>query len=365
VSDPVAPGAERGQMSGAYGAQISWELPLFAIGPASSSARANTQTALADLRGARVLLAAEVAQSYVDLRAAQAGRAALMQSVEIADELAGILAVGASTGYASDVDAADARRLAESTRTLLSDLVIEERRAANAIAVLRGRAPGTEDAGSQRVIDADNAPVPYIELTSAPAAPADLLRLRPDIARAEAQTLAAAAQLGVARADLLPRLNLTGTLNVTDALIGNPADANTTLASITPFISIPLFDWGQRFAVSRQRHAQFDQSLIQYRQTVTQAVADAANALVALDQARLRLRAGCAAEAAAAVAARGSRVAYTAGLQSLSDRLRAEQQLIDASLTRIDAQAQSARAAIATSRAFGGGPAIAPEIASD
>jgi outer membrane protein TolC len=306
-----------------------------------------------------VVLATEVAQAYIDLRVAQASRVALLQSVETADELARILAVGAGAGYASEADAADARRLAESARTLLSDLVIEERRAENALAVLRGRAPGTEDAVSQRVIHADNAPVPYIELTSAPATPADLLRLRPDIAHAEAQTLAAAAQLGAARADLLPRLNLTGTINVTDA------GANTTLASITPFLSIPLFDWGRRFAVTRQRDAQFDQSLIQYRQTVTQAVADAANALVALDQARLRLRAARAAEGAAAVTARGSRAAYTAGLQSLSDRLRAEQQVINTSLTRIDAEAQSAHAAIATYRAFGGGPAITPEIAPD
>jgi outer membrane protein TolC len=61
-------------------------------------------------------------------------------------------------------------------------------------------------AETQSVLSAENAPVPHLELTSAPAAPADLLRLRPDVARAEAQTLIAAAQLGAARADLLPRL---------------------------------------------------------------------------------------------------------------------------------------------------------------
>jgi outer membrane protein TolC len=142
-------------------------------------------------------------------------------------------------------------------------------------------------------------------------------------------------------------------------LIGNPAGAGATLATAAPFISIPLFDWGRRFAVSRQRDAQFDQSLIQYRQTVTQAVAEASNALVSLDQGRLRLTSARNAEEAAATTARGSRAAYEAGIQSLADRLRAEQQLIDSNLTRIDAEAQSARAAIATYRAFGGGPAVA------
>ena len=215
-------------MSGAYGAQVSWELPLFAIGATSVGARANTQSALADLRGAQVALAADVAQAYVDLRAARASHAALARSVETADELARILAISANAGFASEAEAADARRLAETSRTRLPGLVIEARRAENVLAVLRGRAPGTEDAATQAVIDAADAPVPHLELTSAPAAPADLLRLRPDVARAEAQTLIAAAQLGVARADMLPRLNLTGSINVTDALIGNPISAGTT-----------------------------------------------------------------------------------------------------------------------------------------
>lgn len=362
VEGDVPVGAERENMSGAYGAQVSWELPLFAIGATTVGARANTQVALANLRGARVTLAADVAQAYVDLRAAQASRAALARSVETADELARILATSAGAGFASEADAADARRLAEGTRTRLPGLVIEERRAENVLAVLRGKAPGTETAETQAVLSAERAPVPHLDLASAPAAPADLLRLRPDVARAEAQTLVAAAQLGAARADLLPRINLTGSINVTDALMGNPTGAGLTLASAAPMISMPLFDWGQRFAVSRQRDAQFDQALIQYRQTVTQAVAEASNALVALEQGRLRLNSARAAEEAAETTARGSRAAYGAGIQSLADRLRSEQQLIDASLTRITAEQQAASAAIATYRAFGGGPAIAPEV---
>jgi NodT family efflux transporter outer membrane factor (OMF) lipoprotein len=363
VEGDVPVGVERETASGSYGVGVSWELPLFALGATATGARANTQSAVADLRGARVTLAADVAQAYVDLRAAQASRAALRRSVETADELARILATSAGAGFASEADAADARRLAESTRTRLPGLIIEERRAENVLAVLRGKAPGTEEAQTQSLIARADAPVPHLELTSAPAAPADLLRLRPDVARAEAQTLIAAAQLGAARADLLPRINLTGSINVTDALIGNPQGAGVTLATGSPIISMPLFDWGRRFAVSRQRDAQFDQSLIRYRQTVTQAVAEASNALVSLEQGRQRLNSARAAEEAAETTARGLRAAFGAGIQSLADRLRSEQQLIDASLTRIDAEAQSARAAIATYRAFGGGPAVAPEVA--
>lgn len=361
IEGELAPGAEREQMTGAYGVQVGWELPLFAIGPAAAGANANTRAALADLRGAQVALAADVAQAYVDLRTAQASYAALSRSVEAADELARILEISANAGITAEADAADARRLAEATRTRLPGLVIEMRRAENVLAVLRGLAPGTESPDTQAVLARNDAGIPTLELSAAPAAPADLLRLRPDVAAAEAQTIVAASALGIARADLFPRLNLAGTISVTDALIGNPAGAGTTIATGAPFISIPLFDWGRRFGVQRQRSAQFEQSLIQYRQTVTQAVAEASNALVALDQGRLRLQSARRAEDAAERTARGSRAAFEAGIQSLADRLRAEQQLIDASLTRIEAERSAASAAIATYRAFGGGPAPQPD----
>lgn len=356
VEGALPPGSEREQMTGSYGAQASWEVPLFSAGAVAQGAQANTQSARADLRGAQVALVADVAQAYVDLRAAQASTLALEQAVQTSDELARILDTALRAGFASEADAANARRLAESTRTRLPGLVIEQRRAENVLAVLRGRAPGTEDAQTQTALANVADGVPHLELASAPAAPADLLRLRPDVARAEAQTLIAAAQVGVARADFLPRINLTGAITATDALIGNPVGAGLTAATGTPLISLPLFDWGRRIAVARQRDEQFEQALISYRQTVTQAVAEASNALVSLEQGRLRLGSADAAEDAAEIAARGSRAAYSAGIQSLQERLQVEQQLIDATLTRIDAEAQQARAAIATYRAFGGGP---------
>ncbi len=354
----LAPGAEREQMTGSYGAQASWEVPLFSIGAVTQGAQATARSARADLRGAEVALVADVAQAYVDLRAAQASYAALQRSVASADELARVLDIAFRAGIASQADAANARRLAQATRARLPGLVIEQRRAENVLAVLRGRAPGTEDEETRRVLADAEAGVPHLPLTAAPAAPADLVRMRPDVARAEAQTLIAAAQVGVARADMLPRINLTGAISATDALIGNPVDAGLTVATGSPLISIPLFDWGRRLAVVRQRDAQFEQSLISYRQTVTEAIAEASNALVALDQGRLRLDAATAAEEAAETTARGSRAAYSAGVQSLQERLQIEQQLIDASLSRIDAEAQQARAAIATYRAFGGGPSF-------
>ena len=72
----------------------------------------------------------------------------------------------------------------------------------------------------------------------------------------------------------------------------------------------------------------------------------------------MRLDASRAAERAATTSDNGARAAYTAGLQSLADRLTADQQLIDARLARISAEQAQASAAISTYRAFGGGPSL-------
>jgi outer membrane protein TolC len=102
--------------------------------------------------------------------------------------------------------------------------------------------------------------------------------------------------------------------------------------------------------------------LIQYRQTVISAVGEASNALTALEQGRQRLASARRAEEAAEATARGSRAAYDAGIQSLADRLQSDQQLIVARQARINAEQAQASAAIATYRAFGGGPTLEDEL---
>ncbi len=352
-------GTEAEQMSGDYGPQIAWEVPLFGrIEATALGTRASRRLAQSDYRGAQVALAADTAQTYVGLRAAQQSRAALRDAVANADQLANILAISAEAGFASPSDAADARRQAETNRAQLPNVEIEVLRAERALAVLRGRAPGADAPDVSAALQAVST-VPTLAITAAPPAPADLVRLRPDVAQAEANALIAAAQVGLARGDLLPQLNLTGQISIVDNLIGMPVANRTGGLSLTPFITIPLFAWGQRQALADASDARFEQALVRYRDTVNSAVGEAANALTALDQGARRLTAARAAEAAAEIAARGQRAAQEAGIRSLADRLRSDQLLIDARLTRIEAEAAQANAAIAVYRAFGGGPSNA------
>ena len=115
----------------AYGATVSWEIPLFSrIEAATIGARANARASIEDVRGARVSLAADVANAYVDLRTAQNRLAALREGGAIAVQLADILDISARAGITPLADAADARRQAESIKASLADAEIAARVAA-------------------------------------------------------------------------------------------------------------------------------------------------------------------------------------------------------------------------------------------
>lgn len=351
---------EEQQFIASYGPRVRWEIPLLGrIEAAARGARATQAFAEADLRGARAAIAGDIAESYVALRRAQNIAAALAQSAAAADQLADILEIGAGAGLTAPADAADARRQAESLRARQVDLVLAVQQERSRLALLRGRAPGTEPQDVDLAL-LTPAALPAAPLFTVAAAPADLLRLRPDVAQAEARALTAAAAVGAARADQWPQINLSGALSIADNLVGSPLPEQTVRLTAQPLISLPLFDWGQRQAAVRQRDAQFEQALIGYRETVNAAVAEADLALTSLSLAEERLDAARGAEAAAQAAARGARAAYEAGITSLPDRLRADQLLIDAQISRIEAETARATAAVSVYRAFGGGP---PETA--
>lgn len=130
------------------------------------------------------------------------------------------------------------------------------------------------------------------------AVPADLVRTRPEIAAAEQGVLQAAAEAGVARADLYPRLSLTGALTLTGDILGAPVGGRTLRLGGGPALSLPLFDWGARRAVVTARDAQLAEAVAAYRQAVLDGVAEVEDALTTLQSARARI-----AELSAAVAA--------------------------------------------------------------
>lgn len=349
-----------------YGPQVSWEVPLFGLLPLSIRG-ANLTKAIAaeDVRAAQIALVGDIANAYVDLRAAQNRYGVLREGVAVAEQLTAALEAGAAAGFTAPADVADARRQSEINRARLPDTEVQAYVAKASLAILRGKAPGTEAEELLNQLD-ERGEIPTHPFAAAPTAPADLLRLRPDVARAEREALLAAVEVGVARHELLPKLTISGNVGLANNVVGFPLPNQVGQLQITPLVTVPLFDWGSRLATVRRERSQFEIALLEYRDVVNRAVGEADRALVELAQAQLRLQAARAAEAAAEATTIGARRAFEAGLRSLRERLQVEQLLLEASLARIDAEAAQARASLDVYRAFAGAlaPTPPPAVAS-
>jgi outer membrane protein TolC len=184
-----------------------------------------------------------------------------------------------------------------------------------------------------------------------------LLRTRPEIRRAENEVLKAAGELGIARADRLPRLGLGGSLTYAARVIGHTrlSDADG-IVTFGPVIDIPLFDWGQRHAVADARESDLAASVFAYRQAVLEGVAEAETAMVALEQQRQRRDA-----LSRGLAPLESGVETTATLKRLGladgfDRLSADGVLLQARLDVAQAEQERNIAFIALYKSLGGAP---------
>ena len=325
-----------------------WEFGFFGRGQADARiASADAQTAATDVVAARVSVVAEVVRNYMDLRAAQA-RAAILDAivaqrrerVRLADRL-----VALKLGTPVDADRLRAD-LAQSIADAAEPAAAIEQ-AQQALAVLL--AEPAPIAG----LDAA-APQPKLPRLAVGEAPADLLRTRPEIRKAELSVLHAAGELGLARADLYPKLALGGSLTSSTRVAGDLDRPNKAIPAIGPLIQWPIFDWGARHDVIHARGAEMQAAVLAYRQSVYEGVAEAESALARLQHQRKRLKASDAnvraLEQAAQSAAKLRSLGLADGANAAAAALAADQARLEHSLARHDLNL----AFIAVYKAFGG-----------
>jgi NodT family efflux transporter outer membrane factor (OMF) lipoprotein len=347
IGQPVVVGSQ----SVAYyqpGLDATWEVPLFGRGAATSRiADAVLGAAAADQEAAQVRLVAEVARSYVTLRADQQRHEILAGTVAVERRLAFLVQTRSGAGMASDLDFARARNVADQTATRLPAIDGDIGETLQKLATLRGRT--TVDATLLAAAAVPRAPTAAIDVV-----PADLLRLRPDILQAGENVEAKAGVLGIAVADLYPRLALVGSISAVGGLNGGPLSGPFGLVGGGPAVTIPLIDWGAHLAQAKARNAQLAESILQYRQTVLGGVAEVETALAHVAAARSQVRAAEQAVASAEQALGYADVLYRQGLTPLTDRLDVERSLLDTRLDSVAATQSEALAVIALYKAIGG-----------
>lgn len=333
------------------GLDAAWEVDLWGrVRRAVEAADRDLEAGVEDTHAAAVLVASETARWYVELRAFQRRVAIAEVNVGLQEQTLALVTSRRDAGLVGELDVAQASANLESTRSRVPALQAGLRAAENRLAVLVGLTPG-----ALRAELAEARPVPRVPREVAVGVPADVLRQRPDVRRAERALAAATARIGVAEGDLYPRLSLLGNLGLASDGAADLFDSDSVTSGIGPQLRWNLFDAGRLRGRVDAQVARAEQAEIAWEQAVLVALEEAENAMTAFVREQERR---AALEAAAAQSRRASDVAraqYTAGLtdfQVVIDSERATASLED-ELAVSDAAVTSGL--VALYKALGGG----------
>lgn len=337
-----------------------WELDLFG-GQRRSLEAANAQLAAsdADLRDVLVTLLGDVALGYVDVRTAQSRLSFAERNLESQREVVNIATWRAAAGMADSVDVEQAKTSYAQTQAQIPALERTLATAMNRIAVLTGQQPG---ALSGVLTDRKAIPVTPADIVSS--VPADVVRRRPDIRRAERRLAAQTAQVGVATAALYPSLSLSGSFGVSAASFGDLMSNNFGSNRFGVGISMPIFHAGALRQNVKVQNALVDQALATYEATVLSAFEEVENALVAWSTEQRRHVALVDAATSARAARELALVQYNAGLVDFQTVLNADRQQIASEDSLAVSDGELTANLIRLYKAFGGGWSVFPPSAA-
>ncbi|WAC73401.1 efflux transporter outer membrane subunit [Roseateles sp. SL47] len=330
------------------GLNASWEADITGrLSQASRAARLDTQAREALLQSTRLMVQADVAQTYLSLRFTDQERRLVRDTVTAYRET---LALTQRRYQAGDVAELDLARVQTEVASTEADAVALDRRRAqleNALAVLLG-----ESASGFTLPEAT-------DLAALPAIPAGLpsavLARRPDVAAAQRSLLAAQARVGVAQAAWFPSLTLTATGGYASPELSDVFKWSARAWSVDALLSLPLFDGGRRKAGIESAQASLDLAMASYRQQLLQALREVEDSLSGLQllSRQAEVQAQAVESAARATALSDSR--YRNGFISQLDLLDARRSELRNRRVALQVQAEQYQATVGLVKALGGG----------
>lgn len=292
------------------GLDAGWELDVFGGRRAAvQAAEADARAAQESLAAAQVSLAAETALTYIEMRGQQSRLEIARSNLAAQAETLQLARWRVQAGLASSVELEQARAASEQTAAQIPLLQSAIAQARHALAALTGRAP----AALQGELAAAR-PVPAPSGDLALTIPAETLRQRPDVRRAEEQVSAALARVSQADAARYPGFRLGGTLGLSALTLGGLSSGAAVFDSLLASVSVPLLDGGAARAQVRVQEAALEQARAGYESAVLGALQEVEDALIALRNDRLQHEHLQGAAEAAANAALLAQQRYASGL---------------------------------------------------
>ncbi len=258
------------------GFDLSWELDLWGrVRRAIEAEDAEIDASIENYDDLLVTLIGDVAATYIELRAFDERIELAKQNVEIQKKSLGVAEARFRSDRASQLDVDQARSNSASTEALIPLLKQGRRLAQNRLAILLGMTPG-----DVAPLLNESHPVPWAPQEAAVGIPAELLRRRPDIRRAEREVAAQSARIGIATADLYPQFGLNGEIRVQSEDFGDLFSGASTAGFIKPGFRWKILNYGRITNNIRIQEARFQQEIVNYENTVLVAQREVEDAIV-------------------------------------------------------------------------------------
>lgn len=333
------------------GFDAGWELDLFGrFRRQIEATRADTQAAAESRNVVLISLISDVARGYAATRALQLRLAVAHQNIRAQEQTDQFVRARRLRGLANDLEVALADRQLATVRSFVAPLEASIAQSQRRLAVLLGELPQNLYAELQRPGTLPGAP-PRIQ----PGLPVSLLRRRPDVRRSERELAASTARIGIATADLFPRVAITGAYGFQGQGLGRTPVENKMIWSLGPQAYWPLLDFGTLDAVVQVQDLRTQELLYNYRRTVLQAVEEVDNAISNYTAERDRLdQLGIALQASRRAVDLATQ-RYQRGLTDFLNVLDAQRQLYDLQDQAAVAQEAVLVQFIALYKALGGG----------
>ncbi|MEN6406488.1 MAG: efflux transporter outer membrane subunit [Thermoguttaceae bacterium] len=333
-----------------YGFNLSWELDCWGrFRRAVESNRATWVASIEDYDATLVTLLGDMASNYVQMRTIQERIACTEANVHLQRETLTITEARFRGGTTSELDVFQARSTLEQTQAQIAELQIQLRQVTNQLCILLGKPP------EELVNRLGHATIPTAPTEAIVGIPADLLRRRPDVRKAERLAAAQCAEIGVAEADFYPAFSINGTLGYSAQQFGNVFRPRAFNSSVGPSFQWNVLNYGRLLNDVRFQNAKFQELVFAYQQKVLNANREAENGLVTFLRAQQRTKHQAVSVQQAQKAVVVVLAQYKAGTADFTRVTQVEQALVQQEDVLAQARGEIATGLIQVYRALGGG----------
>ena len=336
------------------GFDATWELDFFGrVRRSVEAVNAQAAATEADRLDVLVSVTAEVARNYLELRGQQNQLAVARRNADVQKETLKFTEDRLQGGRGTDFDVSRSRSLLNLTLSPIPPLEAGILKAIHRLGVLTGQQPTALNSDLSAP-----APLPAAMPALAGGSPEALLRRRPDIRAAERSLAASTARIGIATADLFPRVTFVGKVGMEASTFAGLGRSGAENWSFGPHITWAAFDLGRVRARINATDARAEASLAIYERTVLLALEETENALVDFERERSRYAFLETSAQASQKAADLAHQRYEGGVTDFLSVLDAERTLLEAQDRLAASQTRTATAFVAVYKALGGGMSI-------